>query len=352
MLRGGMRNKLWNIGALAGAFICSYTPVMAASDNSAETYAGDYAAGSLPTGTFLALEYLGYSHSGAFIDSSGRTLSPSSAKIYEEFTRFAYIGDLGGHPLVLDAEIPAATLTNVNIPGTNNQVAGGLSDPVVHFTYFFTADAVAQRWLGLTNFFYLPLGRPYDNQKAINVSTARQFTDVVQVGYTEGLAKLSPIANNLFLDVISNASFHTRGEHPISFVNPPAALVPGVLTYDTLSQRNSYDLKAFIRYAPPTPVFFFLAVGIEKSWGGEQLASNGRFAITGTPITVPQPDLSLSRDDFLRGHLQFQLPFAQDFALAGDIFRDFDRVGGFQQNIGIEFRLTKLFYPSQPSKSR
>jgi hypothetical protein len=59
--------------------------------------------------------------------------------------------------------------------------------------------------------------------------------------------------------------------------------------------------------------------------------------------------LSLTKDDYLRGHLQFQFPILRDFAIAADVFHDFDRVGGFREDIGAEIRLTKFFFPQPPS---
>jgi hypothetical protein len=353
---GVMRSRLGCAGALTwaallfGGMVCSHAPAIAGSDNGSDTYAGDYTGGSLPPGTFVFLQYLGYFHAEAFIDPTGAELPSSHANVLEEFTRFAYIGRLWGHALAVEAEIPVATLTDVNIPGTNNLVAGGLVDPVVHLTYFFIADAdvKVQRWFGITNYFYLPLGRRFDNQKAVNVSTARQFTDVPQIGYTEGLEKFSPALHGVFFDLVANASLHTNGNSPIALVNPASAPVPGVLTYDTLTQRPSYDVRAFLRFEPKT--FLFAAVGIEKSWGGEQTAANGRFAVTGLPLVMPLTNLSLSKDDFLRGHFQFQVPIAKDFAIGGDVFHDFDRLGGLKNVIGAEIRLTKFFFPQSPSK--
>jgi hypothetical protein len=350
-----MRCKRWNAGALTRATVLfvsvvgGYEPAIAGSDNSTDAYAGDYPLASLPPGTFVALEYLGYLHGDAFIDSAGHELPNSRANIFEEFTRFTYLGEIGGHKWAVGVEVPSATLTDVNIPGTNNLVAGGFTDPVVDFSYFLVADARIERWLGLTNHLYLPTGRKYDNEKAINVSTAHQFTDVPQIGYTEGLKKISPAWSGFYFDLIANASFHTNGSNPVTIVNPAAAPLPGVLTYDTLAQGISYDFKAYLRYSPQ-PTFFFLAVGIEKSWGGEQIATNGRFAVSGLPIVIQQANFSLGRDDFLRGHLQFQVPVAQEFAVAGDVFHDFDRVGGFRENIGAEFRLARFFFPPPVSR--
>jgi hypothetical protein len=333
---------------LFGSAIGWHAPAIAGSDNSSDTYAGDYQGGSLPIGTFLLLQYAGYSHGDAFVNSAGSVLPNSHANIFEEFTRVAYFAELWGHPLVLEAEVPFAAVTNVSIPGTNGLAADGLADPVFHVTYFFIADAQTQRWLGLTNYFYLPLGRPYDNRSTVNVSTARQFTDVPQIGYTEGLGKFSPALKGVFFDLIANASFHTNGNSPVSVVNPASSPFPGVLNYATLTQGISYDVKGFLRYEPKQSLWF--AVGIEKSWGGEQIAKNGTFSVTGLPIVIPQADLSLGKDDFLRGHFQFHVPVAQDFVVAADIYHDFDRVGGFRQDIGAEIRLTKFFFPQPPSK--
>jgi hypothetical protein len=324
-----------------------YTSAIAGSDNSSDTYAADYEGGSLPIGTFIVLQYFDYSRANAFVDTAGHGLPHSHANIMFEFTRAVYFAQLWGHPLVLEADVPIATLTDVNIPGTNNLVAGGFTDPVVHFTYFFIYDAKAERWLGFTNYFYLPLGR-YDNHDVISVGTAHQFTDVPQIGYTEGLGKFSPVLKGFFFDLIANASIHTDGRNPIDFVNPASAPFPGVLTYDKLTQSTSYDVKAFLRYEPKP--FLWFAVGIEKSWGGAQVATNGRFAVTGTPIVIPQAPLSIAKDDFLRGHFEFQFPLAQDFLLAGRIFHDFDALGGFKNDIGVEIRLAKLFYPRPSSK--
>jgi hypothetical protein len=92
-----------------------------------------------------------------------------------------------------------------------------------------------------------------------------------------------------------------------------------------------------------------VAIGIEKSWGGKQIAINGIFAATGLPITMPLANLPLTKDDFLRGHFQFQVPITQAFAIAGDVFHDFGSVGGLRENIGAEIRMVKFFFPPRPA---
>jgi hypothetical protein len=338
---------LTGVAIMLGAVLGSNAPAIAASDNAPRTYAGDYQGGSLPIGTAIVSQYQSFAHADAFVDPTGHTLPDSHANTWIEFTRVTYFAEIANRPFVIEADLPFATLTNVNIPGTNNAVAGGLADPVFHLTYFPIIDAKEQRWLGFTSFFWLPVGRSFDNRAAINVSSPNQFTVVPQFGYTEGLGKLSPNLNGMFFDLIANASIHTNGSSPLEVVNPVSAPLPGILTYDTLTQRPSYDVRAFLRYNPST--FLYVAFGIEKSWGGEQIATNGRFLPAGLPVGIPLPDLSIGRDDFLRGHFEFQVPVTPDFAIAGDLFHDFQATGGFRQNIGIEIRLAKLFYP--PSRA-
>jgi hypothetical protein len=138
-----MRFRCWSAGTLTwtavllSSIVCCYAPATAGSDNSSRTWAGDYEGGSLPDGTFVALQYFGYAHADAFIDSTGHELPNSHANIFYEFTRFAYIGQLGDHPLVIEGEIPLATLTAVNIPGTNNLVSGGALGPRDSLDLFF-----------------------------------------------------------------------------------------------------------------------------------------------------------------------------------------------------------------------
>jgi len=339
---------------LAGSIMGSQAPAIAGSDHSSDTWSGDYTGGSLPTGTFLALQYAGFAHSDAFIDPSGNQVPNSHSTFLEEYQRFVYFSQLGGHPFVLQAALPFQNLTDVNVPTLpNNQVGEGFADPVLFFSYFFISDAKTQRWLGFTDYNYLPLGN-YDNTKALNLAPDHQYTNVPEIGYTEGLAKFSPSLKGVFFDFVGNASFHTDGNNPINFgipvpLSPIGPVVPGSLTYDKLTQTPSYDVKAFLRYEPST--FTFVSLGIEKSWGGEQTVTNGRVIALGGAVVVPQGPLALSEDDYLRGHIQFQFPLARDFTIGGDIFHDFQSVGGFREDIGAEIRLTKFFFPAPPPAS-
>ena len=261
--------------------------------------------------------------------------------------------------LVIEAEVPFATLTDVNlpIPGSNNSVHSGATDPVFHLTYFFVADPRVQRWLVSPTMSIFRLG-VMTPASTINVASAHQTTDVPQIGYTEGLGKFSPALNGLFVDFVGNVSLHSNGKDPINVpasVVAPFGTVPGVVTFDTLTQRPSYDVKAFLRYEPKT--FQWVALGIEKSWGGEQVAVNGRFASALPPpftpfnFVAPLSSQSLSKDDYLRGHLEFQFPLAQDLPSVAISFTTSTGSVGSRRISAPKFASKFFFRPSSmPTK--
>ena len=125
----GRTVMLTGVAAALGAVLAGNTPALAASDNDPRTYAGDYQGGSLPIGTAIISQYFSYAHADAFVDPTGHTLPGSHADTWIEFTRLTYFTEFANHPLVIEADLPFATLTNVNIPGTNNAVRGASRTP-------------------------------------------------------------------------------------------------------------------------------------------------------------------------------------------------------------------------------
>jgi hypothetical protein len=344
----------WSAGALAGgALLLGATGAFAGSDNSSDTYAGDVNGLALPAGTFLVINYTGYRHSDEYATSANNIFSNktvnqlfgkpfagaqeinSTGEIVTDILRFSYFARLWDHPLVFEAAIPYAKVEEVNI-GNFSRPAGafgpqtsrsGVIDPVLFVTYGLIADPRGERFLGFTNYFYFP-ARRYDNTIQVNTSTPGQYTWVPQLAYAEGLGKFAPGLRNVWVDVIANASLHTDGDSPLAALGQQ---------FDKLTQDNSYDIKAFLRYEFGQATH--VAVGIEKSWGGNQIASGGGLGALLGPT-------SLGKDDFLKGHVQVSFPLAPDFHVAADLTHDFEREGGLKEDFTAEVRVTKFFLPS------
>jgi hypothetical protein len=351
---GGTSKCRWATAVRAAAFGASllggFTAAYAGSDNSSDTWAGDVNGLALPSGTFIAIDYTGWRHSDAYITgapndiiriiSGGKHELASTGEIFTDITRFVYFTSFLDRPLVLEAAVPYVNIDKVNIGNLPVPIGGlgpqtihdGVDHPVLFFSYGLVVQPQMERFLVATNYFFVPMEFGTFNKFAqVNSSNPGQFTWVPQLAYGEGLGKYVPGLKNFWIDVIANASIHTDGGSPL-------ALAPGV-QFDRLTQDNSYDIKAFLtyHYAPGGLV----AVGMEKSWGGNQVASGGILqAIFGGPQ-------SLGKDDFLKGHVQFVYPLRPDLHVGLDLTHDFDRSGGLREDITAEVRVSKFFIPAQ-----
>lgn len=345
------------LAAIAALAFCSATIGSAfagsisivGSNSSTDTWAGDLNWLALPSGTLVLQEYASYSKSNDYIATpsnnifatltGGRTSVPSTLEYYTTTSRASYYTSLWGQPLVLEGAVRYEKANAVNV-GNLPAPIGGLGPQSMDTNiwdnpefslglgYGIIADRRAERFLEAKSYFYLPSN--FDNLKQFNVNPPRMFTWVPQLAYSEGLTKFG--LTNLWVDLIGNVSVHGHGDSPF-------ALAPGV-QFDTLTQSTSYDFKAFVRYSDMPRGY--IAAGIERSWGGNQVASGGVLqTIFGGPT-------SFGTDDFTKGHIQFGAVLPYDMQLAADVTHDFEREGGFKEDFGIEFRLTKLFVPPQP----
>jgi hypothetical protein len=350
---GGTMKCRWATAFRAVAFGASLLgglgAAYAGSDNSSDTWAGDVNGIALPPGTFIAIDYTGWRHSDQYITGGGnniiRTLTggadklPSTGEIWTDIARFVYFTSLFDRPFVIEAAVPYVNIDKVNIGNFPAPIGGlgpqtlhsGVDHPVLFLSNGLIVQPQMERFLALTNYFYLPMEFGTFNKFAqVNSSNPGQFTWVPQLSYAEGLGKYVPGMKNFWVDVIANASIHTDGDSPL-------ALAPGV-QFNKLTQDNSYDIKAFLRYsyAPGG----LIAVGLEKSWGGNQVASGG---ILQTIFGGPQ---SLGKDDFLKGHVQFVYPVTPDIHVGIDVTHDFEREGGLKEDITAEVRVSKFFIPA------
>jgi len=351
---GGQFKCRWATALRAAAFGASLlgglTAAYAGSDNSSDTWAGDVNAIALPAGTFIALDYTGYRHSDAYITggpsdivsklTGGKHDVPSTGEVFTDITRLVYFSSLFDRPFVIEAAVPFVDIDKVNIGNLPTPIGGlgpqtlhsGVDHPVVFLTNGLIVQPQNERFLALTNYFYLPMEfGTFSKFAQVNSSNPGQFTWVPQLEYSEGLGKYVPALKSLFVDVIANASIHTDGGSPF-------ALAPGV-QFDKLTQDNSYDIKAFLTYHYMPGGHF--AVGIEKSWGGNQIASGGVLE------TVFGGPTSFGKDDFLKGHIQLVQPIARDLHVGIDITHDFEREGGLREDITAELRVTKFWVPAQ-----
>ncbi len=347
--------KLWSTGALAATAMMLgaagwQTSAYAGSDNSTDTYAGDYGALGLPIGSVLVTSYSGWRHGDEYIQNNNNFLgklgfpvhSPADVSLWTDIERVDWFAtSIWNHPIVLSAAIPLVQVDNHSIAspttapiGGNQTYHDGVGTVVLFATYGLVVEPRNERYIGISNYFYLPTNN-YRATKIINTGSANEYTDVPQIGWTEGLGKLG--LRNFWFDFIGNASIHSDGKDPVTI--PLGTPGIGGFGYSNVSQDTSFDVKGFLRY--DFAQSFWVAAGIEKSWGGNQIASGGSLSLVPGFATS-----SLGKDDFLKGHIQASYPITRDFHAAIDLTHDFERTGGIKEDFTAEIRVTKFFIPS------
>jgi hypothetical protein len=355
---GGTSKCRWatalRAAALSASLLSGLSAAYAGSDNSSNTWAGDVNGIALPPGTFIAIDYTGYRHSDTYVTGGGNNIFskitgkselPSTGEIWTDIARIVYFTQLFDRPFVIEAAVPYVKINEVNINNLSAPTANGLGPQSLHSgvdhpVLFFSNGLIVQpqneRFLALTNYFFLPMEfGTFDKFSQVNSSNPGQFTWVPQLSYAEGLGKYVPGLRNFWIDVIANASIHTDGDSPLAIKNGPLAGAQ----FDKLTQDNSYDIKAFLRYN--YTMGGLVAVGIEKSWGGNQIASGGAL-----DALVFHGPTSLGKDDFLKGHVQLVYPLRPDLHVGVDVTHDFDRSGGLKEDITAEVRVSKFFIPA------
>jgi hypothetical protein len=246
--------KIALVGAVVAGSVCWQVTAFAGSDNSSDSYAGDVNALVLPPGTVVATQYLGYRQGDQYSASNANIFSkltggvheiPSSVELFTSTSRLSYFTQLWGRPLVFEAAVTFAGSRDFNIGDLPAPVGGlgpqtvnsGLLDPVLLVSYGLVVDPAKGQFLALTNHLYVPSGN-YDKFSQINFSAPDMYAWVPQLTYAGRLAQVGSVS--LWMDLIANASIHSTGSSPL-------ALAPGV-QFDRLTQANSYDVKAYLRY--------------------------------------------------------------------------------------------------------
>jgi hypothetical protein len=335
--RGGRRLHAIQSGFHRAAFVlCFWAPAAHAGSINANTgtYAGDVAGLNFPVGTVAVSNYTAYRHGGTFYSSTGAADKTGKVDIVTNVARFDWIAaKLAGMPLVLSAALPYGYVDGARLEGQDASTHSSFFSPNVFITLGAIVDPQSERTLGISTYLFFPVG-DYDSTKDVNAATPNQTVITPQFAYAEGLGKLSPALKNVSIDIFGGAAFHSDGDNPVT--------AAGVGGFDRTEQENSYDANIYLRYNwnPLT----FIAVGIEQSWGGEQIARGGALGALGG-------ESSIGKDEYVKGHLQFGIPLSETVQIAADITHDFHREGGFKEDFTAEIRLSTFVTPlSGPMK--
>lgn len=264
--------------------------------------AGDYVAA--PPGTSLAIGYGLFGWSNDFTTQSGDNVSNSKLNTQVGVLRMVHFFDIG---ITIDPQIfiVYGSANNAQLGGTNLSSSTGFGDTILASTFWLVNQPEEKRWFGITPFFYLPTGT-YRDKQAINLGENR-FKQVLQAGFVQGMGDWT-------VDLIADTTFYQNNNDA------------GPNGDQTLRQDNSYSTQAWLRY------------GITPEWdvGGGWVGSYGG-------VQKVAGDKNGLSSEYQRLRFISQFWPKPDWQLQGIVQTDVYRQGGFQENLGIQLKLMKVF---------
>lgn len=259
-----------------------------------------------PAGTNLLVFYSQYATRSQYESTSGLTLSDGTGlDSYVDILRYVHYFDIGGVLVAPQVLIPAGTLYNGRIGGTEFDAAAGLGDPILATTVWVVNNKATQTYIGIMPYLFVPLGQ-YSAGEALNLGENRWKLDL-QTGWYQGLA--SGFAFQLTGDVVWYGDNTEAGNGA-----------------QTLSQDPTYQFQGWLSYAfAPT---WSAAVGYSQFWGGTEYLAG---VATGNATERSQVRLELSK---------FITP---TFQVMGLVQRDVANSGGFPEDFRGTVRLLQVF---------
>jgi len=287
--------------ALATGFII----VNGAPDEAAalDVDAGDYQ--PAPPGTNLVINYAINSWSNDFETKSGDNVGNSNLNVQLGILRLVHYMDFFGITIDPQIFIVYGSANNAKLGGESLSSSTGLADTIIASTFWFINDDEAQRYFGITPFLYLPTGTYKDGQ-AINLGENR-YKGVLQAGYVEHFG-------DWIVDLIADTTFYGDNDDA------------GADGDSTLRQDNSYSTQAWLRYKLQPDLN--VGAGWSGNYGGDVKVggdNNGQASKRQTIKAIAQW--------WPKDNIQLQ-GIAQT-----DVWRE----GGFQEALGLQFKLLWLF---------
>jgi len=281
------------------AVMCSVGPAGAIDINSS-----DYL--PAPAETNLLVFYSQYATRSEYVPKNGvASIQNTGLDSYVDLLRYVRYFDMAGMRWAFQAIVPAGTLYNGRISGTELGAAAGIGDPLFSADVWLINNKATETYLAVAPYLYVPIGQ-YSATAPLNMGENRWKLDL-QVGYYQGLG--NGFALELAGDVIWYGSNDSAGNGT-----------------QTLRQDNTYQFQAWLSYAfAPT---WSTAIGYSKFWGGTEYLSGVE---SGNATSRDQVRLELSK---------FVTP---TFQVLGLIQRDFNTSGGFPEDFRGTVRLTQIF---------
>jgi hypothetical protein len=315
--RGEQRATAWPVSIAAGAAILLGSAAIASAQ---EIEPNDFL--PAPNGTNINLNYFVYGHSGAFIDTNGKSIPNSGSNVFLGVERFAHFEYVFGHPAAFLVAEAGGSVTNPTIGGTNLGTASGVANLNVAAFFWPYANFERKQYLVFGAYLAPPIGS-YNKNQTVNLANLYQpsgqynWTGDFQIGWEHG------IGERFSYDVAFDARFFGDTTGPIQ---PGSGIPLSVKTH----HDADYRVQLWLNYEWDRALR--TSIGYEGWFDGLDHFSTPR---TGTVKTGE------SFEQRLRGAVTlFLSPRIQTIL---EVNADVARTGGFKQTIGTTFRFAYFF---------
>jgi hypothetical protein len=261
---------------------------------------------SVPAGTTAVLGYylfgtrssLNSTIAGDFSSGTGLDTHIGAVRI----TRY---GELFEHPAAMQLIVVGGALSDGRVAGAPLAEPTGFADPLLTLAFWPISDPKARRWLAIANYTTFPVGN-YQPGRTLNLGGNR-FQNDLQIGFLQGLP------GGFTLDVAFDWIWYGDNDRA------------GAGT-QRLSQQSTFETFAWLVHNFTEANW--AAVGWYGSYGGTQQLDGTRNG------------LKTSFHQLRAAYGQFVTPSLQ---LVGQVARDIDVTGGFQQDFAMTLRVLKVF---------
>lgn len=257
-----------------------------------------------PAGTKVAMLYLGGGQAEANNPRRGKSINrDTKLETQSTLLRLFYMADISDVRVQYQVAVPYGS-QDLKLNGNKVGETKGLADPFVAVTAWPINDLQNRRYLGLSAYLYLPLGR-YNHDAALNMGSNR-YTGAIQAGYSESWGAWR-------LDLNADVSFYGDNNDT------------GPQKRKT-EQDPTYVLQPWLSYTFSNKVT--TSLGVTRTWGG-RAELDGIDTNRATDSTRVRAGLGY----WVAPKTQLYVELARDLEVNGGF--EFDRTGFI--------RLTQLF---------
>ena len=259
-----------------------------------------------PDGTNVLLGYYQYQNADRYNSTTTGTFKhKTNLDQNTGIARYVYYNSVFGVHYAAQVLIPFAGLTGTQIGGARLNDTFGAADPIVSVGFWPVANVAQKQYVSIFSYTSLPIGS-YNRDQALSIGTNRWTQDTL-IDYTQKWWK------GFTTDI--------SGDYIFYGTNSDLAL-PG----QSLKQKATWVASAWLDY-DTTPTSF-VAIGWVGNFGGTQTIEGN---YTG------------SKTEFQQIRAEFAYRPQPTLQLLAKVYHDINVVGGFQHDIGIEFRVVKAF---------